>query len=150
MLLKERYSAIRFLGEGGFAKTFEAVDKDRLDTRCVIKQFFPQIRESTALKKATELFQQEAHRLNNWGKHPQISNLLAYFEQEKRLYLVQDFIDGQDLFYYKNFGKKAVLARQKFGICSISYYPFYSIFTIAKLFIGISNRTIFSGRRMDS
>ena len=97
ILLDDRYRPIKFLGEGGFGRTFQAVDEKRLDTPCVIKQFLPQQAGSAALQKATELFQQEAKRLQELGKHPQIPDLEAFFSQDNRLYLVQDFIDGQNL-----------------------------------------------------
>ena len=82
-------------------RAFLAEDVDRLNTRCVIKQFLPMSLakgNSAALSKATLLFEQEARRLLDLGEqHPQIPTLLAYLEQDKRLYLVQQFIDGQDL-----------------------------------------------------
>jgi formylglycine-generating enzyme required for sulfatase activity len=98
ILLDDRYRPIKFLGEGGFGRTFQAIDEKRLNTPCVIKQFLPQQVGSAALAKATELFQQEAKRLQELGKHPQIPDLEAFFSQDNRLYLVQDFIDGQNLF----------------------------------------------------
>jgi formylglycine-generating enzyme required for sulfatase activity len=97
ILLDDRYRPIKFLGEGGFGRTFQAIDEKRLNTPCVIKQFLPQQAGSAALQKATELFQQEAQRLQELGKHPQIPDLEAFFSQDDRLYLVQDFIDGQNL-----------------------------------------------------
>ncbi|MFO5492605.1 MAG: protein kinase domain-containing protein, partial [Cuspidothrix sp.] len=97
ILLDDRYRPIKFLGEGGFGRTFQAVDEKRLNTPCVIKQFLPQQAGSAALAKATELFQHEAKRLQELGKHPQIPDLEAFFSQDGRLYLVQDFIDGQNL-----------------------------------------------------
>jgi formylglycine-generating enzyme required for sulfatase activity len=97
LLLGERYRAVKYISEGGFGRTFKAIDEHRLDTICVIKQFLPQQQGSAAIAKATELFKQEAVRLQDLGKHPQIPDLLAFFEQDKRLYLVQEFIDGEDL-----------------------------------------------------
>ncbi len=101
LLLKNQYQAIQPIGEGGFGRTFLAVDANRLNARCVIKQFFPlpEIQgNSLAMTKATELFEQEARQLLQLGEqHPQIPTLFAYFEQDRRLYLVQQFIDGQDL-----------------------------------------------------
>jgi WD40 repeat protein len=101
LLLKNQYQAIQPIGEGGFGRTFLAFDAHRLNARCVIKQFFP-LREiqgnSQAMAKATELFEQEARQLLQLGEqHPQIPTLFAYFEQDRRLYLVQQFINGQDL-----------------------------------------------------
>jgi len=101
LLLKNQYQAIQPIGEGGFGRTFLAVDANRLNAHCVIKQFFPSPEtqvNSQAMAKATELFEQEARQLLQLGEqHPQIPTLFAYFEQDKRLYLVQQFIDGQDL-----------------------------------------------------
>jgi serine/threonine protein kinase/lipopolysaccharide biosynthesis regulator YciM len=97
VVLRNRYRPIKSLGGGGFGKTYLAEDIDRLNQQCVIKQFAPQIQGTHALKKATELFEQEARRLEQLGEHPQIPRLLAYFQEDSRLYLVQEFIDGQNL-----------------------------------------------------
>ncbi|MDZ8064317.1 MAG: serine/threonine-protein kinase [Nostoc sp. DedQUE08] len=98
LLLKERYRAIKPIGQGGFGKTFLAMDEDKPSKpRCVIKQFYPQSQGTSTLAKAVELFNQEAVQLDELGKHPQIPELLAYFTQEARQYLVQEFIDGQNL-----------------------------------------------------
>ncbi|MEW5857762.1 MAG: serine/threonine-protein kinase, partial [Cyanobacteriota bacterium] len=101
LLLKDRYRAIAPIGEGGFGRTFLAEDADRLKAACVIKQFLPvpEIQgNSAAMQKATQLFEQEARQLLQLGEqHPQIPSLFAYFEQDKRLYLVQQYIEGQEL-----------------------------------------------------
>ena len=97
LILQERYRSVRVIGEGGFGRTFLAVDKQRLDTPCVIKQFLPQQSGSAALEKATELFKQEAFRLRDLGKHSHIPDLLAFFPQDGRLYLIQEFIEGKNL-----------------------------------------------------
>ncbi|MEH2348964.1 MAG: serine/threonine-protein kinase [Nostoc sp.] len=98
LLLKERYRAIKPIGQGGFGKTFLAVDEDKPSKpRCVIKQFYPQSQGTNTLAKAIELFNQEAVQLDELGKHSQIPELLAYFTQEDRQYLVQEFIDGHNL-----------------------------------------------------
>jgi serine/threonine protein kinase len=98
LLLKDRYRTIKPIGQGGFGKTFLAVDEDKpSQPRCVIKQFFPQAQGTNTVQKAAELFTQEAVRLDELGKHPQIPELLAYFSQDSQQYLVQEFIEGQDL-----------------------------------------------------
>jgi serine/threonine protein kinase len=96
-MLRGRYRIQKQLGRGGFGKTFLAVDDDRLKAKCVIKQFSPQIKGTDALEKAVRLFEQEAIRLHELGEHPQIPALLAYFEHDSRLYLVQQFVEGQTL-----------------------------------------------------
>ncbi|MEC4818234.1 MAG: serine/threonine-protein kinase [Scytonema sp. PMC 1069.18] len=97
-LLRNRFHVISVLSdEGGFGRTYLAEDIDKLNERCVIKQLAPKVQGHWALKKAMELFQKEAERLQELGEHPQIPTLLAYFEQDNYLYLVQQYIDGNNL-----------------------------------------------------
>ncbi len=96
-LLRYRYRVQKQLGGGGFGKTYLAIDVDKLDERCVVKQLAPQVQGSQALQKAKALFKQEAQRLQQLGEHPQIPNLYACFESDGQLYLVQQFIEGQNL-----------------------------------------------------
>ncbi|MFM8003786.1 MAG: protein kinase domain-containing protein [Dolichospermum sp.] len=95
--MRNRYQPVKPLGGGGFAKTYLAVDIDKLDGKCVVKQLAPQTQGTAGLQKATELFLQEAQQLQQLGEHPQIPALLAYFTENSRLYLVQQFIDGENL-----------------------------------------------------
>jgi WD40 repeat protein/tRNA A-37 threonylcarbamoyl transferase component Bud32 len=97
-LLRGHYRVIKLLSdEGGFGRTYLAEDVDKLNELCVVKQLAPKIQEASALRKAVELFKEEAKRLQQLGEHNQIPTLLAYFEQDNYLYLVQQFIDGQNL-----------------------------------------------------
>ncbi|VXD20188.1 serine/threonine-protein kinase [Planktothrix paucivesiculata] len=89
------YRGIKLIGQGGFGRTFLAVEESQtLTSDCVIKQFFPQSRN---IQKSTELFQQEAERLQTLGQHPQIPKGLGYFQQDGYQYLVQEFIEGKNL-----------------------------------------------------
>jgi serine/threonine protein kinase len=83
--------------EGGFGRTYLAEDSQKLNETCVIKQLAPKQSGTYALKKATELFIEEAKRLQDLGEHPQIPTLFAYFEDNGFLYLVQQFIKGENL-----------------------------------------------------
>ncbi|MCS7225380.1 MAG: serine/threonine protein kinase [Gloeomargarita sp. SKYB31] len=99
LVLKGRYRAIKPIGKGNFGRTFQAVDES-IPSRplCVIKLFQPQVITSPEqMQKAVALFEQEAVQLDRLGHHPQIPDLLAYFILDGRPYLVQKFIDGQDL-----------------------------------------------------
>ena len=98
LLLVDRYRAIKMLGQGGFGRTFLAVDEFKPSKpRCVIKQFLPCVKGKKGLEKAAELFAQEALQLDRLGQHDQIPELLAFFSQEKHQYLIQEFIDGENL-----------------------------------------------------
>lgn len=96
LLLNNRYRAVKPIGQGGFGRTFLAIDEHKPSKPpCVIKQFFPQVQGSTY--KAAQLFRQEAEQLDELGSHPQIPELLAHLEFEHQLYLVQEYIDGPNL-----------------------------------------------------
>nr|MDZ8048622.1 serine/threonine-protein kinase [Nostoc sp. DedQUE02] len=99
--MRNRYRIIAPLGRGGFARTYIAEDIDKLNERCVVKQLvlsqFYGSQGSQAHKKATELFEREAKRLKELGEHVQIPNLYAYFKEGEYVYLVQQFIEGQNL-----------------------------------------------------
>ncbi|MEQ9001669.1 MAG: serine/threonine-protein kinase [Coleofasciculus sp. B1-GNL1-01] len=98
LLLDNRYFALKLIGQGGFGRTFLAVD-EFLPTkpRCVIKQFFPGVSAFNYRERAAELFRSEARQLEKLGKHPQIPKRLAYIEQKSSQYLIQEFIDGRNL-----------------------------------------------------
>jgi serine/threonine protein kinase len=96
LLLGDRFRALKILGQGSFGKTFLAVDESHLDKhRYAVKQFLPLA--FTNREKASEMFEQEAKRLETLGQHPQIPTFIGYHEQEDRQYLVQEFIDGNNL-----------------------------------------------------
>ncbi|MEG3864612.1 bifunctional serine/threonine-protein kinase/formylglycine-generating enzyme family protein [Microcoleus sp. Z1_B2] len=96
-ILRNRFRMIKLLGQGGFGRTYLAEDIDRLNQRCVVKQLAPDVQGTWAINKAVELFQLEARQLQQLGQHPQIPSLDAYFEDNKYLYLVQQFVDGDNL-----------------------------------------------------
>ena len=100
--IQERYRALKVIGQGGFGKTFLAQDESKpSQPRCVIKQFaFETINPNASqgtLDVAIRLFEQEAKRLDDLGKHPQIPELLSFTIHEGKQYLIQEFIDGETL-----------------------------------------------------
>jgi WD40 repeat protein len=98
LLLKQRYRAIKPIGQGGFGRTLLAVDESKLlKPPCVIKQFLLQAQGTNSTQKAAELFKREALRLDALGKHDRIPSLYYYLIQEKHQFLVQEYIDGYDL-----------------------------------------------------
>lgn len=98
LLLGDRYRALQLIGQGGFGRTFLAVDESQPSKPgCVIKQFFPRTQSLAIAQKAAELFRQEALRLAELGQHPQIPALLAHFEFDHGQYLVQEYVSGENL-----------------------------------------------------
>ncbi|MEL7068182.1 MAG: serine/threonine-protein kinase [Cyanobacteria bacterium J06581_3] len=94
--LRNRFKAERLLGQGGFGKTYLARDLDNRNKPCVIKRLTYQGPDQQSTDKARQLFEQEAERLDQLV-HPQIPRLLAYFQEGRNLYLVQEIIEGQTL-----------------------------------------------------
>jgi serine/threonine protein kinase len=110
LILDGRYLPQKLLGQGGFGAAFLALDRRSPGMReCVVKQFQPAGDLSPQqMELALNLFEREAVVLDNLGrKHPAIPDLLAYFPLEasgwqgkksaQYFYLVQEFIDGQNL-----------------------------------------------------
>jgi len=96
-ILRNRFRMIELLGQGGFGRTYLAEDIDNLNQRWVVKQLAPKVQGARAINKAVELFQQEARQLQQLGQHPQIPSLEDDFEKDNYLYLVQQFVDGDNL-----------------------------------------------------
>lgn len=91
LLLGDRYRAYQPLGNGESSRTFLGLDTHKItDSRCIIKRFQNQTGE--------ERFRQETARLDELSSHPQIPDLYAYFEREDAQFLVQEFIEGRNLF----------------------------------------------------
>lgn len=102
LLLRERYRILKLMAQGGFGRTFLAVDETQpAKPRCVVKQFCDRPFTQGSPDKAAALFRQEAARLAQLGSHPQIPNLLGYIEQPDKLphqqFVIQEFIEGQNL-----------------------------------------------------
>ncbi len=98
LYLQNRYRAIKLISQGGFGRTFLAVDEGESPViPYAIKQLFPRGLSLPLFEKAKALFEQEVLLLSKLGKHAQIPTLLEHFTQEQQFYLVQEFIDGTNL-----------------------------------------------------
>ncbi|MGK7944444.1 MAG: SUMF1/EgtB/PvdO family nonheme iron enzyme [Microcystaceae cyanobacterium] len=110
--LGDRYRVIRLIGQGGFGRTFKAVDEHCLNRFCVVKQltFKSSDRETLALTK--KLFKREAESLGKLGQeNPHIAALYAFFEQDNQSYLIQEYIEGENLLeelYFKKYTEEDV------------------------------------------
>ena len=92
--LRNRYIIIRQIGQGGFGKTYLAEDTGRFKQAVVLKQLTPGNKGTKFVKKAEELFHREAKTLHQIN-HPQIPRFWEFIQENKCLFLVQDFIEGQ-------------------------------------------------------
>lgn len=110
LILSGRYLPEKLLGQGGFGAAFLARDRYTPTMRpCVVKLFQPSGDLSPdQMQIAQSLFQREAAVLEDLGnRHKQIPDLFAFFPlivagqkpgvQEEYFYLVQEYIDGEDL-----------------------------------------------------
>ncbi|MGF1539949.1 MAG: protein kinase [Pleurocapsa sp.] len=89
-----RYKVVKTLGQGGFGRTYLVEDERQFKKCCVLKEFVPQVQQKHAIVKSRELFEREAKVLNQL-EHPQIPKFYGWFEENNRLFLVQQFIDGK-------------------------------------------------------
>jgi serine/threonine protein kinase len=96
--LDGRYFILDKLAAGGFSQTYLAIDTRLPGTpTCVVKHLCPIRDDNGVLKAAQEMFQAEAEALQALGNHDRIPQLLAYFQEQQELYLVQEWIDGHSL-----------------------------------------------------
>jgi serine/threonine protein kinase len=93
-----RYEVVRELSKGGYGITYLAKDLHLpSEPYCVVKKFAYQSHIEDMVEVAREAFKKEAKTLEKLGEHSQIPKLLAYIKEEERRYIVQEFIEGQDL-----------------------------------------------------
>lgn len=110
LILSGRYLPEKLLGQGGFGSAFFARDRFTPALRpCVVKLFQPSTHlNPQQLQVAQTLFEREAAVLESLGnQHPKIPDLYAFFPlvvphsstgtSTEFFYLVQEFIDGEDL-----------------------------------------------------
>ncbi|PSB02863.1 serine/threonine protein kinase [Merismopedia glauca CCAP 1448/3] len=96
-ILRGRYRITSYLGGGEFAETYLAQDEDiRSKPLCVVKRLKVNLSNPQLVIVTTRLFQTEAEVLYHL-QHPQIPRLLADFMENGEFYLVQEYIDGEDL-----------------------------------------------------
>ncbi|MEA5571001.1 bifunctional serine/threonine-protein kinase/ABC transporter substrate-binding protein [Calothrix sp. UHCC 0171] len=123
LIIKNRYVALSEKGQGGFGRTFVALDLDSPGETLaqkryrILKLLHPNTQLSpAALQLVERLFKEEAEVLEEL-RHNQIPRLYAFFElsvaaypqsyiqdnqnftnnEQKLFYLVQEYIQGQDL-----------------------------------------------------
>jgi serine/threonine protein kinase len=106
LLLNERYRCQGLLGQGGFGRTYQAIDESIPPAApCVVKQILPDSGGAQSRSAIAALAPEEQHRrfrlevqqLDRLGKHPQIPRLLDVIENDLGQFLVQDYVPGPNL-----------------------------------------------------
>ena len=111
--IRDRYQIIKQLGKGGWGVTYLAKDTQFPNRKyIVIKEITPS--NAISLEENRRRFQDEANALGALGSHPQIPQLFDRFEENQRFYLVQEYIEGQNLYEqfsseYKRFTQQEVI-----------------------------------------
>ena len=113
--LRDRYIIVRPLGRGGMGRTYLAEDMGRFNEWVTLKEMTPLIQGSQALQKAEELFQREAAILHKLSS-PQIPRFWEFFREGRRLFLVQDYIEGQT---YQSLLEERIARGQRFSEAEI-------------------------------
>lgn len=85
------YRAIKIFSNSNWGRTFLGKHEESSDDYwCSIQQLMPSLGYS-------ESFKQEAIFLSKLNSHPQIPTIYDYIEQDRRQYIIQEFIVGQNL-----------------------------------------------------
>lgn len=95
-LLKQRYRIRRILGQGGMAAVYQAEDLLFNQAPRAVKEMSQSGLSSQDLQEAVVAFKQEAMLLAGL-LHPNLPHIYDHFEEERRQYLVMDFIEGETL-----------------------------------------------------
>ena len=100
-VIRGHYQIIRELGRGGFGVTYLVKDIDKLDKAApvVIKRIrIPKHNQEGEARENNYLnnLEREAHTLSRLS-HDRIPQFLGRFKEENYFYIIQEYIEGQDL-----------------------------------------------------
>src|SRR3984885_12027333 len=93
-LLDGRYRISKTVGQGGMGRVYLANDTRLANRPVAVKEMV--VGEGVQEKKAIEDFAREARVLASLS-HPGIPNVIDYFAENNRHYLVMEFVAGGDL-----------------------------------------------------
>ncbi|MEG5032699.1 bifunctional serine/threonine-protein kinase/ABC transporter substrate-binding protein [Microcoleus sp. AT3-D2] len=98
-ILHESYEILALLGQGGFARTYTAAQRNKPNNPlCVVKEIpFPPSNDPRVLEKGRKRFEREASALCRLGRNSRIPELFDRFEENDYFYLVQEYVEGHPL-----------------------------------------------------
>jgi serine/threonine protein kinase len=96
--LGDRFEAVYTIGAGQNSDTFVGRDHATLvQPQCLIKRFTPIGNTVMERESAAERFRKDIEHWAIASQHPQVPDLLAYFERGKQQFLVQRYLVGPHL-----------------------------------------------------
>jgi serine/threonine protein kinase len=107
-LLKQRYSILRPLGQGGMGAVYEAEDTELGNRRIAVKELSQRSLSPSEIIAAADSFKHEAHLLAALT-HPHLPRIYDHFSEDGRWYLVMDFIEGETFEAYLDRHRPATL-----------------------------------------
>ncbi len=97
-LLDRRYRIIKVTDSSEVGKTYVAADTHRPGyPQCTVREMRLPGTSSQTPELVKVIFQRNAEIIEKLGKHDKIPELLAYFEENQSLYLIEEFIAGSSL-----------------------------------------------------
>ena len=97
-LLDRRYRIIKVTDSSEVGKTYVAADTHRPGyPQCTVREMRLPGTSSQTPELVKVIFQRNAEIIEKLGKHDKIPELLAYFEENQSLYLIEEFIAGSPL-----------------------------------------------------
>ncbi|NEQ65017.1 MAG: protein kinase [Symploca sp. SIO2D2] len=125
-VLKQRYQitgVVNYLNQENFNTktinyTYRAIDTEEFSQEVIIREFCPQSQDTQVLQEAQQLFDAECPKLKKINSLSiAIPQLLDYFYEDSKFYVVYEIIEGrdlsQDIFFNKelrqNWGEQKVI-----------------------------------------
>ena len=97
-VIGKRYKLIQELGKGRWSKTYLAEDLAMPNySLCIVKQFQVEVGNRSNWQDVKNYLNHEAVTWQKLGAHPQITQILACFEENNSFYLVQKYVEGQTI-----------------------------------------------------
>ncbi len=96
LVLQDRYTLVRPLGQGGMGTVFLAQDRRLSNRFCVVKKLRLDGFDRDDTHKATTFFEREAMILSSL-KHPNVVSIQDYFQENGNYFLVMEYVKGNNL-----------------------------------------------------
>ena len=101
-ILGDRYRPIEQISQNSFSSVFIGEDLEHPSKlKCQIERLQPQydseVLGTRSWQKILQAFVTQGNLIKNISQHPQIPQLLAFFESDREFFLIRELIDGESL-----------------------------------------------------